>query len=86
MKKDKTKVDDSQFASMDQVPIGIFVLRRDFVVVFWNTCLEDWTGISRDRMLGESVSLCLPHLEKPKYKERIKSIFSGYYIQKILFL
>ncbi|MDY7079857.1 MAG: PAS domain S-box protein, partial [Chloroflexota bacterium] len=62
---------------LDHIPIGMFVLREDFVVLFWNGCLEDWTGISRSEIVGVDIGTLFPHLSDPKYVDRLRSVFEG---------
>lgn len=68
---------DHGLAALDYVPVGLFVLRHDLSVVFWNACLEEWTGIDRRTVLGTSIGAHLPHLNDPKYTDRLKPIFEG---------
>ncbi|MBD1913816.1 MULTISPECIES: PAS domain S-box protein [unclassified Leptolyngbya] len=70
---------DSQnrFSLLDQIPLGICVLQSDYSVIFWNRCLEDWTKISRDRILGRSIREFFPHLSQPLYVHRLAPIFAG---------
>ncbi len=66
---DVTKRTVAQFEILDYSPIGQFVLRKDFVVVFWNRCLETWSGISRDQIVGTNLIKHFPHLKDNKYAE-----------------
>ncbi|MFB2839362.1 diguanylate cyclase domain-containing protein [Floridanema evergladense] len=66
-----------EFGILDRVPEGACILREDFNVVFWNRCLENWTGISRHDILGKNISVYFPHLHQPKYIFRLQQIFSG---------
>jgi PAS domain S-box-containing protein len=66
-----------RFAVLDRAPIGQFVLNGNFEVVFWNRCLENWTGIRREEIVGTSILNHYPHLGVDKYSERIKTIFEG---------
>lgn len=68
---------DECFRLLDHAPIGQFVLRKDFVVVYWNRCLEAWTGIARDLIIGTNILDRFPHLGTSKYETRIRSIFGG---------
>ena len=65
------------FDLLDQAPIGMFVLREDFVVLFWNRCLEDWTGISRSEVIGKNIGILFPHLSDPRYTGRLQSVFES---------
>jgi len=61
----------------DHLPQGIFVLQRDWTVCFWNQCLEEWTGISRQTILGNAIGTHFPHLATPKYTSRLDPLFQG---------
>ncbi len=76
MESDVTRA-ATTFAVLDHSPIGHLVLRRDFTVLFWNKCLEAWTGIPRERIVGGAVADHFPHLSAPKYASRIQSMFDG---------
>ncbi len=60
---------------IDKVPVGILVLRRNLIVVAWNICLEQWTGIKKEDILDKELTLFFPHIRQPKYLDRLKSIF-----------
>jgi diguanylate cyclase (GGDEF)-like protein/PAS domain S-box-containing protein len=66
-----------EFGILDRVPEGVCILREDFQVVFWNRCLEQWTGIFSDEILGKDIGIYFPHLHQPKYIFRLQQIFSG---------
>ena len=70
-------VTPGNFGILDHVPVGVFILRRDFVVLFWNACLEDWSGIQRDAIVGNTIGSFFPHLESPRYAGRLRDIFEG---------
>ena len=65
----------AEFQALDHVVVGVFVLRRDYVVLFWNKCLEDWTGITRTDMVGTDVRVRYPHLGRPKVSARLEEVF-----------
>lgn len=67
----------TQFALLDRIPLGNCVLRSDYVVLFWNGCLEEWTKIHRQDILGHSIAEFFPHFEKPLYLRRFEQIFQG---------
>ncbi len=69
--------DLSDFEVLEYIPLGVFVLRKDFVVLFWNSLLEEWTGIQRDEIIGTSIFGHFPNLNSPKYTDRLTTIFSG---------
>ncbi|MBD1938850.1 diguanylate cyclase [Microcoleus sp. FACHB-68] len=68
---------EEKFGVLDRVPVGVCVLREDFVVLFWNSCLEDWTQIPKNLILGTNIQAHFPRLHHPKYATRLKLIFAG---------
>ncbi len=62
---------------LDHTPIGHFVLRDDYVVIFWNRCLEEWTGIKREKIVGNSIFDFFPHLKNSKFLGRINQVLAG---------
>ncbi|MEZ2226418.1 diguanylate cyclase domain-containing protein [Microcoleus sp.] len=73
----ESKTIEQKFGVLDSVPVGACLLRDDFVVLFWNTCLEDWTKIPRSQMLGTKITTHFPHLNQLKYATRFQQIFAG---------
>ncbi len=68
---------EEKFSLLDNVPMGMCVLRKDLVVLFWNKCLELWTKIPRTKIMGTTIDTYFPHLKQPKYTARLESIFEG---------
>jgi len=68
---------ESKFGILDHVPIGIFVLRKDYTILFWNRCLEQWTKIARDAIVGRNFDDCFSTLQKPLLRIRLESVFEG---------
>ncbi len=73
----ETKIVEEKFGVFDYVPVGACILRKDYVVLFWNNCLEGWTGISRDKILGTNIVDYFPNLNASKYTRRFQAIFEG---------
>ncbi len=73
----ESKTIEQKFGVLDSVPVGACLLRDDFVVLFWNTCLEDWTKIPRSQILGTNITTHFPHLLQVKYATRFQQIFAG---------
>ena len=65
------------FGFLDKFPLGTFVLRKDFVVLYWNTCLEVWTGVLENNIVGTNIIDQFPRLGKPKFMDRFADIFEG---------
>ncbi len=62
---------------LDQIPMGILVLRNDFTVLFWNRCLAAWTGIAKEDICGRDIRELFPHLAKPMFSGRLETLFIG---------
>ena len=73
----ETREVEASFSVLDEVPIGMLVLQDDYVVRFWNRCLEGWTGIPRGRVVGTTVGTHFPHLNDEQYTSRLRTIFDG---------
>ncbi len=66
-----------EYGLLNHIPAGIFILRKDFVVLFWNRLLAEWTGIREPDIVGKKIDSCYPHLKHPKYAVRLNDIFAG---------
>lgn len=62
---------------LDLIPLGALVLDKDMKVIFWNRYLEHITKIPKESMEGAKIMERFPHLNSPKYINRIENIFSG---------
>jgi len=67
----------TSYTLLDHMPMGVCVLNDEFEVIYWNNCLETWTGISRSRITGSTIGSYFPHFEEPKYAKRIQSVLDG---------
>lgn len=67
----------ARYALFDHIPLGVCVLSPGLNVQFWNLCLETWTGISRQDILGCPLGERFPHLLEPIYAARLEGIFAG---------
>ncbi|QTA78081.1 Two component system response regulator/histidine kinase, PAS domain-containing [Desulfonema limicola] len=66
-----------KYGVLDHAPVGICVINDDYTILFWNRCLEDWTGITKKHILGKKLEKYFPDLGAPKYKKRLETIFEG---------
>lgn len=64
------------YEALDHLPLGLIVADADLRVVFWNACLEDWTGIERKDMLGSLLSQRFPHFAEPRYLTRLATVLA----------
>lgn len=65
------------FQLLDHIPAGVFILSHDFRVIYWNRCMEEWTSLTRETMAGTVIFSHFPHLQAPRYLNRIRDIFGG---------
>lgn len=65
------------FTLLDTLPMGVLTLAPDFTVVFWNSQLTEWTGITREQIVGKPVTDIYPNLGEMRYAGRIRPIFEG---------
>ncbi|MBD1862092.1 MULTISPECIES: PAS domain S-box protein [Trichocoleus] len=66
-----------KFGLLDQIPMGVCVLQQDFSVVFWNSCLENWTKLSRNQLRGQNLTEVFPHLQASQYVSRLQQVFEN---------
>ncbi len=59
----------------DSVPHGVCVVDSEYTLVLWNRVMEEWTGISRDEILGNRLMAFFPHLSENRYKKRMDQVF-----------
>ncbi|MGR3220775.1 MAG: PAS domain-containing hybrid sensor histidine kinase/response regulator [Candidatus Anammoxibacter sp.] len=69
------KKDD--FTLLDSSPIGQFVINKEFKVLFWNKCIENWTGINREQIVNTDLLQQYPHLKSATYINRIRMVFEN---------
>ena len=67
----------SLFPILDHLPQGICIIQSDWRVVMWNACMEDWTGIRKEDIIGQPIGQRFSHLNEPQYASRLEMLFSG---------
>ncbi len=65
------------FNILDRIPIGLCIIRQDFVVLFWNHILENWTKLPKSEIVGTSLATHFPQVNQPRYKTRLKQVFKS---------
>jgi diguanylate cyclase (GGDEF)-like protein/PAS domain S-box-containing protein len=68
---------EDRLIPLDNLPLGVLVLRRDFTVAYWNAQIEEWTGIQRRDIIGKDIAERYPHLAQSRYADRIAPLFDG---------
>ena len=65
------------FKVLDFIPMGAFVLDAGYRVLFWNKCLETWTGIVSQHILFHDIRDHFPRVGHPKISCRLDDLFLG---------
>jgi signal transduction histidine kinase/CheY-like chemotaxis protein len=61
----------------DHILEGIFIIDKKFIVIFWNKCIEEWSGISKNTICNKNIKDFYPKLNKPFYSKAILSVTEG---------
>ncbi|MDP8218080.1 MAG: PAS domain-containing protein, partial [Candidatus Theseobacter exili] len=69
------KTIEKKFSVLDNMPEGVFIIRKDFTVVFWNRCLEEWTEIAKNEIVGTKIGTSFPCFNSQEYRSRIQTVF-----------
>ncbi|TVQ95973.1 MAG: response regulator [Desulfovibrionales bacterium] len=66
-----------QFRILEHIPLGVVVLDAGYHVVFWNKCLEYWTGQDAAGITGQDIRKHFPLVAEKRFAARIASVFCG---------
>ncbi len=66
-----------QINLLDYIPQGVFIINKNLSVLAWNRCLENWSKVNKDEIIGKKIDEFFPHIAEPLVYERIKGIFEG---------
>lgn len=72
-----SEITSPEFTILDHLPSGACVLRNDLSVLFWNTRLEEWTGINRNDIVGTDILERFPRLKEPRFSLRLEDALKG---------
>lgn len=65
---------NAAYDALESMPIGCCVLDLDLKICYWNSCLEQWTGLSSAEVLGLDASARFPLLAEKRYRNRIDDV------------
>ena len=65
------------FPILDLMPLGVVAFDSSYTLLFWNKCMEQWTGLAAGEMLGANLMERFPGLDDVKYRSRIDPLFQG---------
>jgi two-component sensor histidine kinase len=63
------------FELLDRIPLGIFVIDRNFCITYWNPCMHDWTGLASHDIIGQPLQAFCPDFMEARYATRLLSVF-----------
>lgn len=66
-----------KYSILNDIPIGICILKHDYTVLFWNKMLEEFTNISKEIIVGKSILSFFPKFNKYSYNTLLQEIFNG---------
>ena len=69
--------DAAMLGSLDKLPIGICILRKDYTVLYWNEVLERWTRVARRDIEGRKLTDHYQHLSLPEFRTRLDAVFES---------
>lgn len=65
------------FELYNYVSSGVFVINKDYDILFWNNNLEHWTGLKAENVIGKKAYEVFPKLNDFIYRSRLKQTFDG---------
>ena len=71
------EIANDRLRALDYIPVGVCIINRDYKVLFWNSCMEDWCGIDRNEILNTNLGFHFPHFKKEQYYNRIIDLLDG---------
>ncbi len=63
--------------SLDLLPLGLCVLDRQLVVLFWNRTLEQWSGVGRGEIVGHSYGSAVGETMALALQDRVARALDG---------
>ncbi|TAJ45198.1 PAS domain-containing protein [Methanofollis fontis] len=71
------KTSTGPWQGMDFLPAGICIIDAGYVVRYWNACLEEWTGITAEEVIGQRITERFPALDRTTVISRIDQTLRG---------
>jgi PAS domain S-box-containing protein len=65
------------FHYLDMMPVGAFIVNQNYNILFWNSCLARWSGVSKESILGTHLLERFPNLKQPQYSLRLEEVIKG---------
>lgn len=71
------EVADERLKILDHIPVGIFIISKDYTVIYWNAYMEEWTGIPTSEISGADFTSYFPCFKEPRYQSRIANVLDN---------
>jgi two-component system sensor histidine kinase/response regulator len=68
---------DRKYSVLNDIPVGVCILKHDYTVLFWNKMLKEFTNISSEIIVGKSILSFFPKFNKYSYNTLIQEVFKG---------
>jgi two-component sensor histidine kinase len=65
------------FSLLDSIPMGAFVVSREYTVLYWNLCMEEWTELRASEAVGRDLRVLYPKLRDKSISSRLETVFGG---------
>jgi PAS domain S-box-containing protein len=65
------------YSALDFAHTGMCIIDRDYIVVFWNKRLVEWTSVSKDDIIGKNITQFCPALKERRNTIRLDQIFNA---------
>ena len=66
-----------RFDLLNQVPVGVCIINKNYEVLFWNVQLEFWLNIPASHIEHRKITDFFPKFREIRYAMRIANVFSG---------
>jgi PAS domain S-box-containing protein len=66
-----------QYSMVNNVPMGMLIMRNDHTVLTWNATMAKWTCIDEETIVGRNIVDFFPRFSKSTVKARLDKVFRG---------
>ncbi len=65
------------YSALDFAHTGMCIIDKDYIVIFWNKRLVEWTSINKDDIIGKNITQFCPALKERRNTIRLDQIFNA---------
>lgn len=63
---------------LDKVNVGIILVDEQYQIQFWNSWLEEYSGIAEEEVMGENLLKVFPVFDKPYYRAMFQNVLTNH--------